>query len=230
MGVKQMKTKLIFMLTHHDRTVPNAFQVLEEIKETGIENIGFKDVGLPIEELRRLAEKINREGFNSFVEVVSEDEETCLTAVKQALKMGVRNIIGVKSEYAEKAFTIIRGASFYPYVGKVKGIPEILEGRIEEIIEDAKKMEKMGVDGINLLAYRYTGDAEKLMSDVIKSVNVDVVVAGSIDRFERIKKVIEVGASFYTIGGAIFEKKFVPGGSVRDQIEAVLDFEKRLSK
>ncbi|MEM3921295.1 MAG: hypothetical protein QXG25_00185 [Nitrososphaerota archaeon] len=222
-----MKTRLIFMLTHHDRTVSNALQVFEEIKDTGIENIGFKDVGLSFEELRKLAEKINREGFNSFIEVVSEDEEMCLTAVKQALKMGVKNIIGVKSEYAEKAFTIARGTRFYPYVGRVKGIPEILEGSIEEIIEDAKKFEKMGVDGINLLAYRYTGDPEKLMKEVIKSVNIEVIVAGSIDRFERIKRVIEAGARFYTIGGAIFEKKFVPAGSIRDQIEAVLNFEKK---
>jgi len=43
--------RLIFMLTHHDRTVPNALEVFEEIKDTGIQNVGFKDVGLPFEEL-----------------------------------------------------------------------------------------------------------------------------------------------------------------------------------
>lgn len=224
-------TKLIFMLTHHDRTVQNAFEVFEEIKGTGIENIGFKDVGLPFNDLKRLAELINREGFNSFIEVVSEDEESCLTAVKQAMKMGVQNIIGVKSEYAEKAFKIIGGsAKFYPYVGRVIGIPEVLEGSAEEMIEEAKRFKKMGVDGINLLAYRYKGDAEKLMEEVIKSVNMDVIVAGSIDRFERIRKVIETGARFYTVGGAIFEKRFVPGGSIADQIKAILDFERKISK
>ncbi|MEM1990351.1 MAG: hypothetical protein QW782_06935 [Candidatus Bathyarchaeia archaeon] len=225
------KTRLIFMLTHHDRTVPNAFEVFEEIKDTGIQNVGFKDVGLPPKDLKRLAEKINREGFASFIEVVSESENSCLTAVKQAMKMGVKNIIGVKSEYAEKAFNIIGGsAKFYPYVGRVIGIPEILEGEVEEMIEEAERFEKMGVDGINLLAYRYKGDPEKLMERIIKSVNIDVIIAGSIDGFERIRKVIEAGASLYTIGGAIFERKFVQGGSIADQIKAILEFEKKIIK
>lgn len=224
------KTKLIFMLTHHDRTVPNAFEVFEEIKDTGVENVGFKDVGLPFEELKRLANMINREGLNSFIEVVSEDEESCLTAVKQALKMNVKNIIGVKREYAERAFKIVKNARFYPYVGRVIGIPEVLEGSIEEMINDAKTFEKMGVDGINLLAYRYVGDPERLMVDIIKSVSIDVIVAGSINSFERIKKVVEAGASMYTIGGAIFERRFVPGGSISDQIKAVLEFEKKVSR
>ena len=222
-------SKIIFMLTHHDRTVPNALEIFEEVKDTGIQNVGFKDVGLPFEDLRKLAEAINREGLNSFIEVVSETEESCITAVKQALKMNVRNIIGVKSEYAEKAFRIIGSAAkFYPYVGRVIGIPEVLEGSVEEMIEEARKFEKMGVSGINLLAYRYTGDPEELMRRVIKSVKIDVIVAGSIDRFERIKKVIESGASLYTVGGAIFEKKFVPDGSIADQIKAILEFEKRI--
>jgi len=214
------------MLTHHDRTVPNAFEVFDEVKDTGVENVGFKDVGLPFEDLKRLADMINREGLNSFIEVVSEDEESCLAAVKQALKMNVKNIIGVKREYAEKAFKIVKkAAKFYPYVGRVVGIPEVLEGSIEEMINDAKTFERMGVNGINLLAYRYTGDPEKLMVEVIESVNIDVIVAGSINSFDRIRKVIEAGASMYTIGGAIFEGKFVPSGSISDQIKAILEFE-----
>lgn len=223
-----LKTKLIFMLTHHDRTISNAFEVFEEIKDTGVENVGFKDVGLPFEDLKRLADMINREGLNSFIEVVSEDEESCLTAVKQALKMNVKNIIGVKREYAEKAFKIVRTAKFYPYVGRVVGIPEVLEGSIEEMINDAKKFEEMGVDGINLLAYRYTGDPEELMKEVIKSIHIGVIVAGSVNSFERIRKVVEAGASMYTIGGAIFEKKFVHAGGISDQIKSILEFEKKI--
>jgi hypothetical protein len=101
-------SKLIFMLTHHDRTVPNALEVFEEVKDTGVQNVGFKDVGLPFDELKRLASMINREGLNSFLEVVSETEESCLAAVRQAMKIGVKNVIGVKREYAEKAFNIFR--------------------------------------------------------------------------------------------------------------------------
>ncbi len=224
------KPKLIFMLTHHDRTVPNAIEIFEEIKDLGLYNVGFKDVGLPFEDLAKLTKRINREGLNSFIEVVSETEEACIATVKQAVKMGVKNIIGVKKEYAEKAFQLIKGSGikFYPYVGRVVGIPETLEGSIEEIVEDVRRFHKMGVDGINLIAYRYTGDPEELMRAVIKVAEMDVIVAGSINSFERIRRVITSGASLYTIGSAIFEKKFVPGKSIADQIKAILEFEKKL--
>jgi len=221
-------SKLIFMLTHHDRTVPNAFEVFEEVKDTGVQNVGFKDVGLPFDELKRLADMINSEGLNSFLEVVSETEEACLAAIRQAMKIGVKNVIGVKREYAEKAFKMIHDAKFYPYVGRVIGIPEVLEGGVEEMVNDAKRFEEMGVDGINLLAYRYTGDPEKLMKEVIESVDIPVIVAGSINSFDRIERVVSAGASLYTIGSAIFERKFVPGGSISDQIKAILEFEKKI--
>jgi hypothetical protein len=223
-------SKLIFMLTHHDRTVPNALEVFEEVKDTGVQNVGFKDVGLPFDELKRLAGMINREGLNSFLEVVSETEESCLAAVRQAMKIGVKNVIGVKREYAEKAFNILgRKVKFYPYVGRVIGIPEVLEGSIEEMVNDARMFEKMGVDGINLLAYRYVGDPDKLMREVIKSVNIDVIVAGSINSFDRIRKVVVAGARLYTIGSAIFERNFVPSGGISDQIKAILEFEKTVT-
>jgi len=151
-----------------------------------------------------------------------------MAAVKQAVKIGVRNIIGVKREYAQKAFEHVKGTGikFYPYVGRVIGIPEVLEGTIEEMIMDAKSFRKMGVDGINLLAYRYKGDPEELMKAVISNAEMDVIVAGSIDSFEKIRKVITLGATLYTIGGAIFEKRFIPGGSIADQVKAIIEFEK----
>ena len=38
-------SEFIFMLTHNDRTVDNALEVLEQVKDTGLRHIGFKDVG-----------------------------------------------------------------------------------------------------------------------------------------------------------------------------------------
>jgi putative N-acetylmannosamine-6-phosphate epimerase len=111
----------------------------------------------------------------------------------------------------------------------VVGIPEVLEGSIEEMVNDARMFEKMGVDGINLLAYRYVGDPDKLMREVIKSVNIDVIVAGSINSFDRIRKVVVAGARLYTIGSAIFERNFVPSGGISDQIKAILEFEKTVT-
>ncbi len=35
----------IFMLTNHDATVPDAVEVYESIRTTGLRLVGFKDVG-----------------------------------------------------------------------------------------------------------------------------------------------------------------------------------------
>ena len=37
--------EFIFMLTHHDRTVPHAEQVLADVAGTGLRLVGCKDVG-----------------------------------------------------------------------------------------------------------------------------------------------------------------------------------------
>ena len=43
-------TELIFMLTQYDVTIPNAIQIFEDVKNTGIKYVGCKDIGLSMEE------------------------------------------------------------------------------------------------------------------------------------------------------------------------------------
>ena len=57
---------------------------------------------------------------------------------------------------------------FCPYIGQVIGHPCLLRGTIEEIADDARRAEALGVDGINLLAYRYDGDVEQLVEAVVR--------------------------------------------------------------
>ena len=49
-----MNPKLIVMLTHHDRTVKNAVEIFESCKDTKAEYWGFKEVGIPLDEMKRL--------------------------------------------------------------------------------------------------------------------------------------------------------------------------------
>jgi hypothetical protein len=85
-------------------------------------------------------------------------------------------------------------------------------------------MEAKGVDGMDLLTYRYTGDAPKLLQEVVKATAVPMVSAGSIDSYDRIAEVRDTGAWGFTIGTAFFEKKFIPDGSFRDNMMAVWDW------
>ena len=46
--------EFIFMLTHHDRTVANAEEVLAGLRGTGLRFVGCKDVGATPDRLRDL--------------------------------------------------------------------------------------------------------------------------------------------------------------------------------
>ena len=54
-----------------------------------------------------------------------------------------------------------------------------------------------------------------------------IVSAGSINSWDRLQATIDQKVWGFTIGGAFFEKKFVPGGSFRHHVAAVL---KKLGK
>jgi len=219
-------TELIFMLTHHDITIPNALEVFEEIKETGLKFIGCKDIGLPIEELQELFRKMLNAGMTTFLEVVSNDEEKHFMGVEKAIRVGADYLIGGMPKFARKTLEYLKekkaDLNFFPYIGKVIGHPCVLEGSIDEIVNNGVEFEKIGVHGINLLLYRYTGDVNLLLDRAIENLKIPLVVAGSIDNFEKIDQMKRKNVWVFTIGGAILEKKFAPKKSIKEQVTAVL--------
>jgi len=129
-------------------------------------------------------------------------------------------------QYTEKTIQYLKRKKnppkFFPYVGKIVGHPCLLRGSLEEIVEDAKRTQKMGADGINLLAYRYDGDVRELIERVMMAIRIPLIVAGNVDSVERIRELKELGVWAFTIGGAVMEKKFAATGDEPDQIKAVL--------
>jgi NAD(P)H-dependent flavin oxidoreductase YrpB (nitropropane dioxygenase family) len=210
------------MLTKNDLTIQNALDVFDEIKDTGVRHIGFKDIGLPMDKLKILVQRMKKQDMRTYLEVVSESEEANVKSVKSALELGVDNLIG--GSYVEQTLKLMKGKKlgFFPYIGKIVGHPCLLRGSIEEIVADGKKKKAMGIDGINLLAYRYDGNVEELITSVQKAVKVPLIVAGSIDSFERVRRMKDLKVDGFTIGGAILDKKFVLNGSSSDQMRAVL--------
>jgi putative N-acetylmannosamine-6-phosphate epimerase len=77
---------------------------------------------------------------------------------------------------------------------------------------------------MDLLSYRYVGDARALLRAVVKAAQVPIVSAGSIDSYERMAEVWEAGAWGFTIGSALFDRKFVPDGSFKENILAVCNW------
>jgi hypothetical protein len=114
--------------------------------------------------------------------------------------------------------------AYYPFAGRVRGHPSVLEGTIDEIADHASALESKDIQGIDLLAYRYVGDASSLLTTVVQRTDIPVVSAGSIASFDRILEVWKAGASRFTIGTAFFERQFVADGQFRDNVQAVANW------
>jgi phosphoribosylformimino-5-aminoimidazole carboxamide ribonucleotide (ProFAR) isomerase len=78
------------------------------------------------------------------------------------------------------------------------------------------------VNGINLLLYRYVGDQKMLLNEAVEKLKVPLIVAGNVATFEQLEELKKKNVWTFTIGGAIFERRFVKEGDIHDQIIAVL--------
>jgi hypothetical protein len=217
-------TEFIFMLTRNDATIPNALEAYAEVRETALRYVGFKDVGQPVERLRELADAIHADGREVMLEVVSERVEDELASVRAALEIGADWVLG--GTHADHALALLDGAQvrYCPFPGRIVGHPSLLRGTIEEIAEDAGRLTQMrGVHGLDLLAYRYDGDVEALVAEVVRRSQGPVIAAGSVASLERIATLERLGVWGFTIGSAIVEGQMPGGPSLRAQVEGVLE-------
>ena len=150
-----MLDKIIIMLTHNDKTVPNAIEIFEENKDLPIQYWGFKDVGMEPEKMKVLCTKMREAGKTSFLEVVSYSEEECMRGAKLAVECGFDYLLGTLyydsvAEYVKK-----QGLKYCPFAGKVSKSPSILEGTVEEMLAQEAAFAEKGVFGTDLLGYRY---------------------------------------------------------------------------
>ena len=220
------KPELIVMLTHNDVTVKNAHEVFESCKDLDVKHWGFKNVGLPHDEMVRLVNAMKKAGKITHLEVVTYDEASCLEAANTAIECGFDSLMG--TVYYPSVHKLLREAhvKYSPFVGKVSGSPSILEGTIEEIIADAEHMMSLGIDAFDILAYRHVTDGQKLAYEFCKVIKAKVCIAGSISSKERIDIMFDIAPWGFTMGSALFTKNFVPDGSFRDNLSEVVNYMK----
>lgn len=219
-----MKPELIVMLTHNDMTVKNAFSLFELSQQLPVQHWGFKDVGLPPDQMKELVKQMKKANKVTYLEVVSLSEEEGLRGAQIAVEAGFDILMGTVYFDSIQAYLKDKPVKYYPFPGHVHSHPSILDGSIEEIVNHARQLESKGVDGLDLLAYRYVGDARQLLKEVVAATKVPIVSAGSVASFQRIAEIWEAGAWGFTIGGAFFEGKFVPGGDFTQNVKAVCDW------
>lgn len=221
-----MNTDIIIMLTYNDVTVPNAEEIFEECKNLPADKWGFKDVGLEVEDMKKLAAKMKAAGKTTYLEVVTYTEEGCLAGAKLAKECGFDYLTGTLPFPSVFEYVKENGLKYSPFAGNVGGSPVALTGTMEEVAESAKNIIANGSSGLDLVSYRYQdGDPVELTRKVVESVGGDkVCIAGSIDTTEKMDLMEEIGVAEYTMGSALFNSKFVKNGTFKENLAYVLGY------
>ena len=216
--------ELIVMLTHNDLTVIDAYEIFDQCKKSKAKFWGFKEEPLPLEQMQKLFAYMKDCGKTTFLEVVSYSENECLEGARKAVACNCDFLMGTTFFDSVNDFCRENHLNYLPFVGKITGRPSVLEGSLEEMINEANAYIAKGVYGIDLLGYRYTGDAALLNRDFVKNMKVPVCIAGSVNSYERLQEIKAVSPWAFTIGGAFFENKF--DGTMKEQIDKVYNFMK----
>ncbi|MGD1922605.1 MAG: cupin domain-containing protein [Paracoccaceae bacterium] len=205
-----MGLRFIFMLTRNDRTVPEAADHLETALSLGVRHIGFKDIGLPVADLKLLNSSIKAKGATSYLEVVSLDRDSEAASARAALEIGVDILLGGTRVDDELPIIDGSGLQYYPFPGTIAGHPSVLKGSVEQIAESARTLAAHdGVHGLDLLAYRSPlPDIPAMIEAVCKAAGKPVIVAGSIADRDRIAAVRAAGAAGFTIGTAALDGEY----------------------
>ena len=214
--------ELIVMLTYKDLTVQNAFDIFEQCKDSKAKYWGFKEEGLPLEQMKKLYAYMKECGKITGLEVVAYTEEECLAGAEMAIACGCDMLMGTIFSDSVNELCRKHDLKYLPFVGKVTERPSVLEGTAEEMIEEANRYLAKGAYGIDLLGYRYTGDATALNKQFVAGVNAPVCLAGSVNSFQRLDEIKDASPWSFTIGSAFFDNKF--NGTFCEQINKVCDY------
>ena len=218
-----MNNNLIVMLTNNDVTVENALRLFEELKDLPVRHWGFKDVGLTRERMTELVGLMKAAGKTTFLEVVNYAEDEGLKAAELALECGVDYLTGTVFHDSILQLVKDEDMKYFPFFGNIHGHPVVLDGEVDDIVRHGRELVDKGVDGLDLVAYRYSSeeDTGHLISRCVAELSAPLISAGSINSWTRLEETKSYGLWAFTIGSAFFNRKFASGGSFGEQIMAV---------
>ena len=217
-------SNLIVMLTENDQTVENAIDFFQSSADLPIEYWGFKNVGISHEKMIELIKILKKHKKNIVFEIVSYNEEEALEAVRFAKESCVDYLIG--TILSSKILEELKGSElkYFPFIGKVYGAPSILAGTLDEFRKQLRYFEQLKLDGVDLLAYRYThGDAFNLVETIVKEAKINVIVAGSIDSEQKIESILKLNPWGFTIGSALFKSRFLEREDFKSNLQRVIE-------
>lgn len=218
-----MSVRVIAMLTYNDQTVKDALSIFKENKCAKTNCWGFKDIGIAQEDAIELVAAMKAEGKTTFLEPLLEDEESCLNAANMAVTCGFDCVVSMV--YNPEVAKILKAGNvrYLPTCGRREGLPRMLYGTTDEIVNDAKDLiEKKGVEGVCLSSYRYVdGDPETMSLEFKSKVDTKLIVSGGINSYERLDFVKKLNPWGFTIGSALFDHKFGENLSIAEQLDKI---------
>ena len=200
--------QLIVMLTYNDMTVENAAEVFEKCKDSQAKFFGMKEEPLAADEMKKLYSRMKECGKTTALEIVAYTDEECIKGAELAVKCGCDILMGTVFSDEVNELCKKNGLKYMPFVGKVYDRPSVLDGDIDDIIEEAKGYIAKGAYGIDLLGYRYVADAKLLNSRLVEALDAPVCIAGSVNSYERLDEIKKTSPWAFTIGSAFFEKDY----------------------
>jgi hypothetical protein len=150
-----------------------------------------------------------------------------MRGAKLAVELGFDVLMGTVYFSSIKDYLKDKSIKYYPFPGHIHSHPSILDGALDEVVAHAQYLQGQGAHGLDLLTYRYTGDAPQLLRSVVKAVSIPVVSAGSIASYDRIIEVWQTGAWGFTIGSAFFEGKFASDCSFEENMRVMVKWLQR---
>lgn len=217
-----------FMLTKHDVTIPDAFDVYSEVSlaltPDELPYIGFKNIGHPLKDLRELGHRIVGDGHKLVIEIVGASDESEREAAELALETGADILIGGTHTSAVTPLLAGSTVGYYPTLGDPTVEAGRLHGTVAEIVQEAEDLMALPeVRGVMLLAYRFVGNSSELIKEVSAIPHIRIVNAGSVDSVERINELKRHNVWAYTIGSAVLDRSLPAGPTLESQLRWCLD-------
>ena len=213
------------MLTRHDRTIEDAEDLVDAVCDLGVSHIGFKDIGIDREAMRRVVARIRARRAGCYLEVVSTTPADVATSLANGRSLGVDFILGGTD--LDAALDALDGlGGYFPFPGRPVGHPTKLYGTASDVERDARNARSRGCPGVDLLAYRaMEADPLVLVRAARRGLGDGrLIVAGSVQTSRQIHELAAAGADAFTIGSAVFDGTFAPSkGSLRGQILDILE-------
>ena len=191
------KPELIVMLTYNDVTVSNAYEIFEQCRNTKAVYWGFKEEGLSSEQMKKLYSYMKSCGKTTVLEVVAYTEEECLKGAEMAVECNCDILMGTVFSDSVNNFCKRNHLKYMPFVGTITQTPCVLDGTIEQMVAEGKEYLKKGVYGIDLLGYRYVGNAAQLNRNLTSEISAPVCIAGSVNSYQRLKEIAKTNACFF---------------------------------